>query len=141
MNLSAWIPGTPVAKGRPKLSTQGGFARAYTPKKTREWEAYAAEVLREAWGDEKPINAACRAVVVAAWPTKDKRKWNTCKTTRPDVDNVAKAVLDAAQAAGVLVDDARVVSLRVSKYYTKPGLEGVQVVISAAFLAGEGAWE
>ena len=32
------IPGEPVAKGRPKFSTRGGFVKAITPEKTANYE-------------------------------------------------------------------------------------------------------
>ena len=42
------VPGAPVGKGRPKISSRGGkFARMYTPEKTASYEnlvALAAEV-------------------------------------------------------------------------------------------------
>ena len=37
-SLELIIPLLPVAKGRPKITTGTGFARAYTPKKTRDYE-------------------------------------------------------------------------------------------------------
>lgn len=36
------IPGVPVAKGRPKFSTRGGYAQAYTPSKTTKAEQHVA---------------------------------------------------------------------------------------------------
>ena len=38
-NVEFIIPLLPVAKGRPKITTGTGFARAYTPKKTRDYES------------------------------------------------------------------------------------------------------
>ena len=31
------VPGEAVGKGRPKFTMQGGFAKAYTPKKTSDY--------------------------------------------------------------------------------------------------------
>lgn len=36
------VPGVPVAKGRPKFSTRGGYAQAYTPSKTTKAEQHVA---------------------------------------------------------------------------------------------------
>jgi crossover junction endodeoxyribonuclease RusA len=42
---------------------------------------------------------------------------------RPDIDKLARAVLDAITSAGVIVDDSRVVSLSVTKRYDdRPGV-------------------
>ena len=34
------VPGEPVAKGRPKFTTRGGFVRAITPEKTVNYETF-----------------------------------------------------------------------------------------------------
>lgn len=36
------VPGVPIAKGRPKFSTRGGYAKAYTPSKTTKAEQFVA---------------------------------------------------------------------------------------------------
>lgn len=41
------IPGVPVAKGRPKFSTRGGYAQAYTPSKTTKAEQFVAIAFLE----------------------------------------------------------------------------------------------
>lgn len=41
------IPGVPVAKGRPKFSTRGGYAQAYTPSKTTKAEQFVATTFLE----------------------------------------------------------------------------------------------
>lgn len=41
------IPGVPVAKGRPKFSTRGGYAQAYTPSKTTKAEQFVAKTFLE----------------------------------------------------------------------------------------------
>ena len=46
------VPGAIVGKGRPRFTTQGRFVRAYTPKKTRDYEQKIATV--QATETEKP---------------------------------------------------------------------------------------
>lgn len=41
------VPGAPVAKGRPKFSTRGGYAQAYTPSKTTKAEQHVAITFLE----------------------------------------------------------------------------------------------
>lgn len=42
------------------------------------------------------------------------------KTTRPDVDNVCKTLLDLMARAGVIADDAAVADLHASKAWSEP---------------------
>ena len=119
------IPGEPVAKERPRLSKCG---RVYTPKKTRQWEAVASQAMCVQW---RPRPLIARAVAVEIWaiyPRPKKRPrtvtreaWvsgmRVWRPSRPDLDNVIKAVLDAAQLAGVLKDDGFVVHINARKLY------------------------
>ena len=123
------IPGIPVAKARPRVTKTG---RAYTPEKTRQWERMAAQAIRLGWGSTPMIDRAIMITVIAVYP-RPKRKprdvtadvwqeggriWRPC---RPDLDNVIKAALDAAQLAGVLKDDGLVVELHAVKVWAAIG--------------------
>lgn len=121
------IPGPPVGKGRPRLSTRGGFARAYTPPKTAHWEGFAFSVLRQGWGDHPPIDAPCRLRVVAVGerPKSLQRKKDPpgrmVRTTKPDGDNVLKCVGDALKLAGVVRDDVLIWSWHCESMYAAKG--------------------
>lgn len=53
-------------------------------------------------------------------------------TRKPDVDNLAKAVLDAMVKARILQDDNLVTDLSVSKRYVEPGHpEGIEIDLTA----------
>lgn len=137
--LHATIPGAPVAKGRPRATTVGGRARLYTPAKTRQWEAKAAECIRAEWGQQEPLQGpVCVSVlVVRARPSSKtwKRKpmppeW---APTRPDLDNYVKAALDAVSRAGVWVDDSQVIRLTATKRIAAGGeLPRVEVRVRPA---------
>ena len=59
-------------------------------------------------------------------------------TGKPDVDNLAKAVLDAMTLDGWWGDDAQVVDLRVSKcYHAKAGVPGANVSVRMLAQRGE----
>lgn len=124
--LAFTIPGEPVAKGRPKVSTAGGFARAYTPKRTRTYEGIvrdaAAAAVEQAGGDWPlvgPLHVDIRAVFKR--PGRLFRRADhdglIPHDRRPDLDNVIKAVLDGMDGAGVWQDDAQVAELSASKFY------------------------
>lgn len=120
------VPGAPIAKGRPRITTRGRFARAYTPAKTRAYEdlvrCHAVEVMQ----DRPPIDGAITLTVTAfvAMPKNFSRKKRADAldgilkpVTRPDADNYAKAALDGCN--GILFrDDSQVADLIVRKRYS-----------------------
>jgi Holliday junction resolvase RusA-like endonuclease len=57
-------------------------------------------------------------------------------TSKPDVDNLAKAVLDALTQTGMLVDDSQVYSLVAAKFYVVRGnTSGAQIEIRQPVLS------
>ena len=131
------IPGLPVAKARPRVTKTG---KAYTPKKTRDWERMAAQVIALTWGPTPPIDRSIKVIVTAVYPRPKRRPpnvdseyWGTglriWRPSRPDLDNIVKAALDAAQLAGGIKDDALVVELKATKLYASTH-EGPMVLIS-----------
>ena len=129
------IPGEPIGKGRPRVTTIGGKGRAYTPKRTRNWEMGAAELLASAY-DGEPLDEPLRLDVFAFFPRpkrldcSHKRKPCSCPdgwdmsqrhTARPDADNLAKAVCDALERAGVVRNDSVFWSVAVRKWYHRKG--------------------
>jgi len=115
------IPGIPVAKGRARVTTIGGHARAYTPAKTVAYESTVALFARQAMGAAEPISGPVAVSIVATWPIppswpKKRREAARWKTSKPDADNVAKAIGDACNGI-VWADDSQVVDLRCVKLY------------------------
>lgn len=111
------IPGDPIPKGRPRVALRGGRAMAYTPRRTELWEATAATLIRAQRGPLPPLAGPVKLTVeaVARRPKRLRRRaddpFRVWRPTRPDIDNVAKAVMDALVLAGVLLDDGQVVYL------------------------------
>lgn len=123
----------PKAKGRPRVSFRGGYARAYTPAATARWEKAAAILLQAQWRREalaEPVAVHIDAIVKR--PGRLHRKKDPdgllISPTFPDADNVAKAVLDAMQKAGVLKDDKFVVDLRVRNLYSTKHANGSVII-------------
>jgi Holliday junction resolvase RusA-like endonuclease len=119
------IPGVPIGKGRPRASARHGRVFMRTPEKTAKWEAFAAETMRMRWMCpmlESPVSVA----IVAVFPRPQRlvcKHKRACGCTgervphvaRPDADNVAKAVCDALEKAGVLKNDSQVWSVTAVK--------------------------
>lgn len=130
MSISFVIPGTPVAKGRPKFSTAGGFARAYTPAKTANYEGMvsmlASQAMREAGIDKPldgPVSVAVHVFVGVPASYSKKRRTDALNgmiapTKRPDLDNIAKAILDGINGVAV-VDDSQIVGIIAGKAFSE----------------------
>jgi Holliday junction resolvase RusA-like endonuclease len=113
--LDITIGGMPVGQGRPRAVRTPMGVRMHPAKKSAQWQALAAEVMREQWGEREPYAEPVRLVVIAVGARGSVviadgigRRW---RTSKPDVDNVVKAVADAIVAAGVIVDDTFVCEL------------------------------
>jgi Holliday junction resolvase RusA-like endonuclease len=65
VKLLVSIPAEPIAQGRPRLSSRGGFARAYDPPKSRSWKAfvgdYAERAMKEAGIDTLMVSLFLKA--------------------------------------------------------------------------------
>ena len=94
----------PVAKARPRMTRSG---HAYTPEKTKQAE-YVLKSTMMKWTQGKPEfplskTRACH-VTIHFYIDRPKSKANTLHvTTRPDLDNYLKLVMDAGN--GILWDD------------------------------------
>lgn len=122
MTKTFTVYAAPIGKGRPRF-TRGG--RTYTPDKTRIYEACVRGNYISQCGNYKfPAGVPLSVHIVAFCPipksvSKKRRALMVGypTITRPDVDNIAKAILDALNGAA-FDDDAAVTALHVSKVYT-----------------------
>jgi Holliday junction resolvase RusA-like endonuclease len=121
MAITFSVPGDPVPQPRPRVSTRGGFARAYVPA-THPVHAYRTQLAAAARDagltpTGEPLSVVIDAVF--ARPKSHLRKSgvraDAPRLPRPDVDNIGKAVLDALQ--DVVGDDTCVARLVVEKSY------------------------
>lgn len=121
MAITFSVPGEPVPQPRPRVSTRGGFARAYVPAKhpVHAYRQSLAAAARDAGLTEsdEPLNVVIDAVFQRpkSHMRKSGVKPDAPKLPRPDVDNIGKAVLDALQ--DVIGDDTCVARLVVEKSY------------------------
>ena len=137
--IEFFVPGAPIGKERPRAARRGAGVVMFTPEKTAGYEALVAATAAATLAGDAPthqlLDGPLEAVlemrfpVPASW-SKAKRaralagvEWHTSK---PDADNVAKAVLDACNGV-VFRDDAQVVMLVATKEFSEA--PGVRVVI------------
>ena len=115
------IPGTPVAQPRHRVSSRGGFARVYLPKRhpVHQYKRRIAEATKHWPVFVGPVNVYIELAfpMPQSWSYKKqeamREAWHTQK---PDIDNVTKAILDALKDRWR--DDTQVVRLTVDKRWT-----------------------
>lgn len=121
------IPGAPRGKGRPRFAKRGNFVKTYTDAKTVSYENLVAYAGAEAMRGRPPIKGAVNVSmdvnvgIPASWSKKKKQAaidGEIRPTTKPDLDNIIKAVMDALNDV-VWQDDKQVVQLQVAKYYSE----------------------
>jgi len=124
------VAGDPVPQPRARITTRGKFAHAYTPKK-HPVHAYRQAILAAAIDAGLSITTTpIEVIIVAAFMrpkshlTKQGVKATAPALPRPDVDNIAKAVLDSLKD---LFDDTIVSRLVIEKTYGDKACTIVQV--------------
>ena len=123
--LSFFAAGIPKGQPRAKACIRGKHAGVYDPGTADDWKAVVRHKIAESW-DKQPFTGPV-SVTLRFWFQRPKAHFDSkghikpsapnCKTSKPDLDNLAKAVMDAATNAGVLRDDAQVVNLTITKRY------------------------
>jgi Holliday junction resolvase RusA-like endonuclease len=126
------VAGDPVPQPRARISTRGGFGRAYVPQK-HPVHAYRRAIAFEAMkAGATPGRGRVSVVIDAVFvrpayhKTKSGLKVSAPDLPRQDVDNIAKAVLDALNGVA-WVDDTQVSRLVVEKSYGTEGRTTVRI--------------
>lgn len=132
-----FISGLPIAQPRVKASSHGGFTSVYTPQaKIKPWK----KALASGMADLKPVLGP--AVVTLRFfferPKTHVKKKGGLRAgiseemiSKPDLDNLAKAVFDVMVEKRLLVDDSYIVKTVQEKLWVPPGmLSGVTIELT-----------
>jgi len=134
--VSFIVPGEAIGKGRPRVSTIGGHARMFTPKKTANYETLIAMAAQQAMqgreliGGPVMMELAIRVAVAASWSKKKTAEalaGDVMPTKKPDADNVLKAICDGINGI-VFKDDVQVVNVSLSKRFSDTPGVSVRVI-------------
>ena len=127
MIIKIIIDGEPVGKGRPRFNENG---KPYTPAKTRKYEQYIKMCYRVQNGQNRTPEGCAVAVTIRACfgvpkkTSKKKREFMLKKfyplrpKKKPDVDNIAKVILDALNGLA-WEDDKQITGLLITKEYSE----------------------
>lgn len=113
------ISGTAVPKARPRTTKRGNKAIMYTPDKTKQFENYVKLVAAQHAPEELLTSALAVQLDFFLQRPKSLPLKIMYHTKKPDIDNLAKSVLDALEGI-IYVNDAQVISLQVTKDYGAP---------------------
>ena len=117
------ILGEPKGKGRPKFSRQGKFVKTYTPETTVNYENWVKICFQEA--KQEKLSGQLQAVISCYFNTPNgyskKKKEQALNgdirpTKKPDIDNIAKIILDSLNGLAY-EDDKDIVDCKIEKWF------------------------
>lgn len=126
------VDGEAIGKARPRATLAAGHIKTYTPSKSKDFEFKVAEAYRKSYGNIPPSTKPIEVCIEAHFPllkgdyrkNGEPNKRGQAKldgtekpTKKPDIDNLAKSVLDGLNKIA-WVDDTQVVKLWVAKTYS-----------------------
>ncbi|MBN2065973.1 MAG: RusA family crossover junction endodeoxyribonuclease [Candidatus Thermoplasmatota archaeon] len=126
------IKGIPKAKQRPRFAARRGKVIAYTPKTTASFENLVK--LKAEKEFLRPLEGTISLAIRFYLPRPQRMIWKTrpmpeaCCDKRPDIDNLAKAVIDGLNGIAFR-DDAQIADLHVTKKYHAGDGEPKTVII------------
>lgn len=131
------VPGQPYGKGRPRIGKVGKHARLFAPEKAVNYESMVKVLAAQAMAGrplldgavEVRMDIACQ--IPASWSQKKQAEavaGRVFPTTKPDIDNVEKAIFDGLNGVAWR-DDVQVVDVVKRKRYGR--VPGVLVRIEA----------
>lgn len=105
-----------MGKPRPRITRKGGKTYAYTPKKYQDCETKIAYEYERQGGEFFGAGELAVNIIICRKQPKGtpKKYYEIEDTVRPDIDNIAKSVLDALNGVAY-TDDCQVTSLKVDK--------------------------
>ena len=129
------IEANPVPKGRPRFRRTKTFITTYTPKKTLDFEDIVRQDSKKSMGTMEPLETPISVYLYFRLPipqSYSKKRTEACLSgserhiKRPDLDNLAKSVLDGMNGV-VFKDDSQITSLHCTKVYSN--VAGVNILV------------
>jgi Holliday junction resolvase RusA-like endonuclease len=123
MTIHFRIPAVPVAQPRPRATAINGQARMYEAKKDHAIHSFkaACKLAANQAYQGAPLEAPLRVAMIFVFPRPKGMRWKTKPmprvphTKKPDVDNLAKSVLDGLNGL-LFVDDSQAYDVTCLKF-------------------------
>lgn len=124
-SITFTVPGRPIGKGRPRIGRRGPYTTMFTPPETVAYEGLVAHAAQQAMAGRDMLTSAVAVrmfigcEVPASWSLKKQRAalaGDVYPTTKPDTDNVVKAIFDGCNGVAWR-DDVQAVDLTLRKRY------------------------
>ena len=121
-SITVTVRGPAAPKGRPRF-TRAGFA--YTPAKTRKYEAHGRLAAQVVMGDKPPFAGPVHLTALIELPIPSSWSKRRCAsaivgdirpTSRPDIDNYLKSGMDVINGI-VVADDSLIVKVTLEKKF------------------------
>lgn len=112
----------PMPCPRPRVCVIKGSGRAYMPTTYTNWKNAVARLIADAMA-KQDIQTLEGPLAVTLHIRATKPRTSKLQFPKPDADNYAKSILDAATTAGLWGDDSQVVNLEVFKRWHSGGAE------------------
>jgi len=140
MRIDVFARGIPRGQPRARgVKTKGGNVRMWTPSTAEAWKGEIADAVKPYLNGNPWTGPLC--VRIYHYFQRPKSHYGTGRnkhrvkdsapsrhTQTPDVDNLAKAALDALTQVGLWRDDCQVVNLLVSKFWSEDR-QGARLVV------------
>lgn len=137
--IPIWIPGEPPrATAQEKGETIVSYLDRRTGKVKRRIQHYDKPEVVQArlyygygvkrFRPAEPIKGPVSVKITWIFPTSNKRLYDKPKVTRPDVDNMAKALLDVMTGM-YWKDDNQICELKLQKFWGSPEDAGTAIVV------------
>lgn len=124
------VSGTPRPQPRPRFVR--GRVVSTGSHLTKLWRVIMMAAFIKHRPKTGPLAVPVRVDCLAMFPIKDEKRWGKPHTSRPDSDNVAKAIYDCLVKAGVLKDDSLVFDGSFKKIWAERGALDVQIGMADA---------
>lgn len=123
------VAGIPAPQGSHKAFVVNGRAIVTNDSaKTKPWRALVTAAARSAMHGLEPFDCAVQVAVTFEFVKPASVRKRLLPTVKPDIDKLARALLDGLTDGGVFTDDARVTTLIAHKKYAETAGAIISVV-------------